>query len=158
MRHGGGDGADADPLHDPEAKAEIHHVQPELLPAEVGLWPTESEHVAAAGVCKADHELVPGKLCECPVDDIQHRSARSVVVQQIGVEGSDGLSLCGDVTHCRCCRPGCVDPPIERHDEDGCHKGVWRSLQVVEGHGPSIVWPAHWPSGFHLSHRPGAEG
>ena len=66
-----------------------------------------------------------------PVDDVERRAARAVVVDRIGVEGGDdgavlGQLACGD-------RPGAarVDPALERGDDHG-RVELWRLLEPIQ--------------------------
>ena len=86
---------EADPLGDAEPARQLDHVGGERPPAVVGLGPDEDEEVALVEPGPAQDELGPGQLGEPPVDDLERRTARPVVEQQVGVERRDDVAVVG---------------------------------------------------------------
>ena len=145
VRHGRGDGPEADPLGDAEAVGELDDGVGHGPPAVVRLRADEHEEVAVGDAGPADHELGPGQLGEPAVDDLERGPAGAVVEERVRVEGRDDRGLAGDLLERGRGRGAGIDPAVER-GEDGRGDEVARVVEGVQAHADRIGLTGRLPS------------
>jgi hypothetical protein len=139
MRYGGGDRAEADPLGHAEADAELEDVVAQLFPAEVGLGAVQDEEVASIGLAMVQLQRRPDESRERAVDDVERRTAGSVVEQDVAVEGRDRLAAAREHVGRIAGRARRVDPSVERGDDDRTGERPGNVSEAIERHSASIV-------------------
>ena len=97
VRHRRRDRAHAHPRHDAQALGHLDDVGGELAPSVVRLRAAQDEQITAADAGGGELELRPIQVHRAPVDDVERRAARPVVVDRIGVEGGDDGAVLGEL-------------------------------------------------------------
>ena len=89
----------------------------------------------------------PDEAREGAVDDVERRTAGSVVEQDVAVEGRDRLAAAGEHVGRVAGRARRVDPSVERGDDDGTGEGPGDVSEAIERHSASIVPALRDPDG-----------